>query len=690
MFRSEDMCLAQLMFAQESMWDTMNYLAYTEKAMFASPSHLKMTANNSMALYANKMIKRTEDLLHAASEIQARMHEFEWPISEYRKDPKEYMRDIDKYCHNNNIEGSKLYEGIETEVMRKHSLLTEYTNNFSRIVEQRETLLYKKMCLSVMDDLVPFDLNNMCDENSRFEISGESRAIRGDKKVHAILGFIPSENLFKLQKLLFRISRENIILKSKSLEDIKDPVLKNRTHLPQKTLVFILFPRTEREVIIQKVDTMLKNFDFVNLDASTGGNKLDVAAQYNEELEDNRKIILKTQREINTILEEFSRPKLINRLSFINVIKLIIQREKNFAQHLIYIEEKDGFYQLLIWIPISCLEKLHNELEEIRMSDPLFTKPKLVEVGIGHKLGPKYMPPTYFHHNNFTKPFQMVVDTYGVPRYKEINPGLFTMVTFPFLFGIMFGDIGHGLMLASAALFIILTLDNTTSMLHTVKYLLLLLGLFSIYCGIVYNEFFSVPFIAFDSCYIPTIQSAEPLERRYENCTYPIGFDWIWMQTSNETTFINSFKMKFAIIIGVIQMVFGLFLKGLNAFYFSRSIDFWFEALPQMIFMLVIFGYMSFAIILKWLINWEGRNPISIIQMFISFTSVEEALFATPRTQEIIQTIFLSIAIACILLMLIFKPLIEYRMAKKYSGNISVISDENDPRAEHNANLSVS
>lgn len=36
------------------------------------------------------------------------------------------------------------------------------------------------------------------------------------------------------------------------------------------------------------------------------------------------------------------------------------------------------------------------------------------------------------------------MNTYGVPRYKEINPGTFTIVTFPFLFGVMFGDMAHG------------------------------------------------------------------------------------------------------------------------------------------------------------------------------------------------------------------------------------------------------
>ncbi len=51
-------------------------------------------------------------------------------------------------------------------------------------------------------------------------------------------------------------------------------------------------------------------------------------------------------------------------------------------------------------------------------------------------------PPTFFRVNKFTDPFQSIVNTYGWPRYKEANPGLFTIFTFPFLFGVMYGDIG--------------------------------------------------------------------------------------------------------------------------------------------------------------------------------------------------------------------------------------------------------
>ena len=47
--------------------------------------------------------------------------------------------------------------------------------------------------------------------------------------------------------------------------------------------------------------------------------------------------------------------------------------------------------------------------------------------------------------------FQLLVNTYGVPCYREINPALFSLITFPFFFGVMFGDIGHGILLLLAS-----------------------------------------------------------------------------------------------------------------------------------------------------------------------------------------------------------------------------------------------
>lgn len=63
--------------------------------------------------------------------------------------------------------------------------------------------------------------------------------------------------------------------------------------------------------------------------------------------------------------------------------------------------------------------------------------------------------------------------------------------------------------------------------------------------------------------------------------------------------------MKLSVIVGVLQMLWGILLKGSNCWYFGNYLDLIFEWVPQMIFMICTFGYMDFLIFYKWTINYQ-------------------------------------------------------------------------------------
>ena len=693
MFRSQDMSLNRLYFAKESMWDTMNHLAKTNKAMLTPPSTEFQPPINSLSVYSAQMAKITEELFHYTDYIEEKMREFEWPVSVHTKTPLEYINELDKYCETNRIEGHKLFEEVEEQLRNKHELLTSHVTNFESILEQRGTLLEELSAYSILGSIVPSEILNMSNQrmDSQEEINLNSRR-SGRKKFNSILGLIPTEYLMKLQKLLFRISRENIVMKTKSLPEIVDDLVP-KDKLKQKTLVFVLFPKSEKQTIVSKINSTLKYYEFTPLTILSHDDNIEMNIQLNSDLEDNEKVLLKTKEEINELLREFSRPRIIHQLSFIQAIKLIVKREQKFAVNLTYIEEKEGFYQLLLWVPVSFIDKLHEELAAIKMSDPTFTKPSLTELGPDTPEMKNLTIPTYFKLNNFTRPFQLIINTYGVPSYKEVNPGLFTIITFPFLNGVMFGDIGHGLLLTLMGVYLCVFMNDKNSTLNQIKYLILFMGIFSFHAGWIYNEFFAVPFLTQDSCYYVNKLDNGAFKRRSPTCTYAYGIDWIWHQSGNETGFINSFKMKFSIIVGVLQMMFGIMLKGLNGIYFKRWADLWFEAIPQLVFMAVTFGYMSFCIIAKWLQNWEGKDPVSIIQLFINFISVDEPLYGSASYQQIVQMIFTALAFIMMFVMLIPKPLILHkqqqkkRMARMITGINHEDSDES-PNLVSKSNIS--
>lgn len=91
--------------------------------------------------------------------------------------------------------------------------------------------------------------------------------------------------------------------------------------------------------------------------------------------------------------------------------------------------------------------------------------------------------PTVQRPRPLLSPFTTLVQQYGVPRYGELDPSFLFAITFVLMFGMMFGDIGHGLLIAGAAIYFRKTLKRFT--LFGV-----LVGLSSTLFGFVYGSIF--------------------------------------------------------------------------------------------------------------------------------------------------------------------------------------------------------
>jgi V-type H+-transporting ATPase subunit a len=197
----------------------------------------------------------------------------------------------------------------------------------------------------------------------------------------------------------------------------------------------------------------------------------------------------------------------------------------------------------------------------------------------------------------------------------------------------MFGDIGHGFLLLFFGLYLVFNSDelkkDNSPLKPAVKarYLLLFMGISAFYCGWMYNDFLSVPLGIFGSCYSDKKPNPGEVDhmataQKINGCIYPFGLDPKWYVSTNELAFMNSMKMKLSVIFGVIQMVFGICLKGINAYYFKLPLEIFFEFIPQVIFMVILFGYMVILIFIKWTTDWSkdfSRAPSIITQLMSIF-----------------------------------------------------------------------
>merc|ERR1712048_1501310 len=139
---------------------------------------------------------------------------------------------------------------------------------------------------------------------------------------------------------------------------------------------------------------------------------------------------------------------------------------------------------------------------------------------------------------------------------------------------------------------------------------------------------------------------------------------------------------KLSVLFGVIQMVVGVLIRWSNAIHQNNWVDFIFECIPMMVFMLCFFGWMDFMVLYKW--THPIDNPPSIINSLICMAMGQEDLFPIyPGSVELSKKLMLYTVLS-VPFMLFPKPFCllyqhQQQEKKKAAAGYMEIGDEEKP-----------
>ncbi|KAK4835598.1 hypothetical protein QYF36_011808 [Acer negundo] len=674
LFRSEAMQLVQIIIPIESAHLTVSYLGELGLLQFKDLNSEKSPFQRTYATQIKK-----------CGEMARKLRFFKEQMLKAGLTPS-----IKSTRADNDIDNLEVKLGeLEAELVEMNANGEKLQRNYSELVEYKLVLQKAGEFFSSVLNSATAQQREM-ESQQTGEESIETPLLEQEKftdqskqiKLGFIAGLVAREKSMAFERILFRATRGNVFLKQ---AEVEEPVIDPVSGVKIEKNVFVIFYSGERAK--NKILKICEVF---------GANRYPFTEDLGKQAQSITEVSGKIS-ELKTTLDA----GMIHRDNLLQTIgdqfeqwNLLVKKEKS-IYHTLNMLSLDVTKKCLVgegWSPVFATKQIQDALQRAAVDSNS-------QVGaILQVLHTKESPPTYFRTNKFTTAFQEIVDAYGVAKYQEANPGVFTVVTFPFLFAVMFGDWGHGICLLLATLYYIIRekklsgqkLGDIMEMTFGGRYVIMMMSLFSIYTGLIYNEFFSVPFELFGrsayACRDLSCRDSTTMGLIKVRDTYPFGVDPVWHGTRSELPFLNSLKMKMSILIGVSQMNLGILLSYFNASFFRNNVNIWFQFVPQLIFLNSLFGYLSLLIIMKWCTGSEADLYHVMIYMFLSPTDElgENQLFPGQKTA---QLVLLLLALVSVPWMLFPKPfLLKKQHENRHQGESYALIQSTDDSLQSETN----
>jgi V/A-type H+-transporting ATPase subunit I len=246
------------------------------------------------------------------------------------------------------------------------------------------------------------------------DVNVEVSRLRNSNFLHSILGVLPAANVSRLQTSLGRVPHVFFTLREDS----------------QKPVVWLLGPRSNADIIERAAKSAYLNP--LALPEEFSGTPAEITAAIRKAIDTSRQKISELTSRLSKLAGTHQK-ELQGMLWDVHVSRMMADAIVRFGQ-------LRHTYVVVGWVPTENLESLTTRLKQ---ASPEI----LIETIPTERSGHHSNVPVALTNNRWLRPIQMLVTTYGRPSYGEFDPTWLMALTFPLLFGAMFGDLGQGLVL---------------------------------------------------------------------------------------------------------------------------------------------------------------------------------------------------------------------------------------------------